>query len=275
MCLYRRPHRLASAHLSGSVRIRANLFVDEGDQTTDVANVDQGIIVLKVENISVKDFHEYVRIANRCNFEGSLHAFQHAITVSISLYRRLDLLSLNRHGRDVSGPEEMGTQCHHAALIRLLQQLVGVLSRLGNQGFIILSGEVTAIEQSANDIGQGSHLSLAIRDFALVNEQTLLHEFVGDCGEVTLVSSLGGLQEQIHRDLGVRSGHSGDNLNDKLEHFTRTELRRGFLIFSSSLLASKDSLRQRKSREDKWHQSELDALCSTINELCPCSHKYT
>lgn len=54
MCLYRRPHRLASAHLSGSVRIRANLFVDEGDQTTDVANVDQGIIVLKVENISAK-----------------------------------------------------------------------------------------------------------------------------------------------------------------------------------------------------------------------------
>ena len=45
-------HLLASTHLTSIVSIGAHLLVDESNQAADVADVDKGVVVLEIENVS-------------------------------------------------------------------------------------------------------------------------------------------------------------------------------------------------------------------------------
>ena len=61
MSLDGRSHLLASAYLTGIVSISAHLLIDESNQAADVADVDKGVVVFEIENISTKSTPQVVK----------------------------------------------------------------------------------------------------------------------------------------------------------------------------------------------------------------------
>jgi hypothetical protein len=84
----------------------------------------------------------------------------------------------------------MRAEADHAALVWLLEQFVCILSRFGDQSFVVLGGEILAVEERADDGGQGSYLCLTVRNFTLIDQETLLDELISNCREIASISSL-------------------------------------------------------------------------------------
>lgn len=151
-----------STHFRGDVKVKSEKFQMSGA-------------------IPVQYFHKQIRITNRGDLECTLHAFQHTITVAESFG--------SIYGTNLR-PKQMSTQGYHSALVRLLEKLIGILSDLGDESFVILCGEVLAVQQSANNSLQCSNLSFGLSDLTFVQQQCLLHKFISNCIESILISSL-------------------------------------------------------------------------------------
>lgn len=73
----------------------------------------------------------------------------------------------------VGGPEEVAAESHHPALVRLLEELGGVLGGLGGEGVVVRRVEAFAGQQRARDRNQRSHLRLAVRQLVFVQNEGL------------------------------------------------------------------------------------------------------
>lgn len=77
----------------------------------------------------------------------------------------------------VRGPEEVAAQRHHPTLVRLLQELGGVLGSLRRERVVVHRVEPFAREQRARHRHQRSHLRLAVRKLIFVQNEGLLNYF--------------------------------------------------------------------------------------------------
>lgn len=73
----------------------------------------------------------------------------------------------------IRGPEEVATERHHPALVRLFQQLGRVLGRFRGKGIVVSGVETFARQQGARHRDQRPNLLLAVGQLVLVQNERL------------------------------------------------------------------------------------------------------
>mmetsp|Transcript_7925 Transcript_7925/g.21685 ORF Transcript_7925/g.21685 Transcript_7925/m.21685 type:complete len:272 (-) Transcript_7925:1377-2192(-) len=156
---------------------------------------------------------------------------------------------------------------HGTALVWLLEELGGILSRLCRQRLVVLQGQIPHGPERGDSDSDRRGLSLGVAELVLEEDEGLCDKLVGDLLQAHLVCRLGRLEMKPQGHVRGLGREGGDGAVDELEHLLgRHRGRRGPSALCSGH-ARVDEASEVQTPEHNGHHGPARAPRTALGEV--------